>query len=1137
MSDTTSVESIFFAALQKESPAERAAYLDQACGGDVEVRRQVEQLLAAHPKVGHFLEQPAAPPAGNTGPFAPSAAPAPPLAVGSVVAGKYKLRERLGEGGMGVVYVADQTQPVQRRVALKLVKAGLDSAAALARFEQERQALALMDHPHIAKVLDAGSTDAGQPFFVMELVKGIPITRFCDQEKLSPKERLELFIPVCQAVQHAHQKGIIHRDLKPANILIGLYDGTPVPKVIDFGVAKTVGPRLSEQSVYTQVGTMVGTLEYMAPEQAELDNMDIDTRADIYALGVVLYELLTGSVPFPRKQLQAAGLSGMLRVIKEMEPPRPSTRLSSSGDLPALAAVRKLEPKRLARLVRGDLDWIAMKCLEKERSRRYESANGLAMDLQRYLADEPVLAGPPGAGYRLRKFARKHRKPLAAAAAFVALLLGAVGVSAWQAMRATRAEEKARTERDAAVRARESADRNFALAKDAVDKYLSKVTDNPKLKEADFNQLRKELLETALPFYQKLADQEGQDPDLRAARGQAYFRLAVLREDMGDRETALADCRRAVEVLEPLTAEFPAVAPYRQALAEGLSKSAALLGELSRPVEAEAQHRQAVTFGEQLVTERPAVPEYRANLADRLSAYGILLTGLGRLAEAEAQYRKALDLLKNLAADYPTVASYQRNVGGALNNLSLVLDPRNRLREAIDLLEQAIRYQRRALDLDPRDAQARRFLFSHHINAGMFLTQINQRDQAVDHHRQALDVIQKLAAEFPTVPRYRDMLGTSHNALALLLSDAGRWDEAAAEHRRALDLREKLATDFPTVGSYHREMAGSMHNLATVLERTGQRAEALVLYQRALRREGQALEREPENDLAHQYLTEHHLCLGRLLARLGRRAEAEVHLRQALAVAEKKLKGPDAEWQRPRFLAQGHSRLARLLAELGRWDKADAHGRQALALQDKGVTESPDFQDYTIDRAVTYATLGDLVRDRGRPSEALDWYAKAIAALEPVLAKDKRRVEAREALRDALAGRARALDRLGRHAEAVPDWQRAQEMDSGPDRPVFTFGLAVSQALGSGDHAAAFAAAETLAKDGDAPTLEAFARLCARVSGASGEQYAARAVELLRQALARGYHDTLYLQEGADLAPLRGRQDFQQLLNKAGANE
>jgi hypothetical protein len=347
----------------------------------------------------------------------------PAVAAGVVIAGRYALVEKIGAGGMGEVWVAKQTEPVKRKVALKLIKAGMDSKTVLARFEAERQALALMDHPNIAKVLDGGITHSGHPFFVMELVNGMPLTKFCDEARLTPRERLKLFVPICHAVQHAHHKGIVHRDLKPSNILVTLYDGTAVPKVIDFGVAKAVGGKLTDETLSTQFGAVIGTLDYMAPEQAALSAIDVDTRADLYSLGVLLYELLTGSPPFTGKQLRGVALAEMLRLIREVEPPRPSTRLSSSEDLPAIAAKRNLEPKNLARLVRGDLDWIVMKCLEKDRGRRYETANQLGQELERYLADEPVQAGPPSAGYRMKKFLRRNKGPAIAAAVVLFVLI------------------------------------------------------------------------------------------------------------------------------------------------------------------------------------------------------------------------------------------------------------------------------------------------------------------------------------------------------------------------------------------------------------------------------------------------------------------------------------------------------------------------------------------------------------------------------------------------------------------------------------------------------------------------------------------------------------------------------------------
>ncbi|HZN36336.1 MAG TPA: serine/threonine-protein kinase, partial [Pirellulaceae bacterium] len=405
------------------SPHERAAFLGEACQSDAALRAEVEGLLAALDRAGEFLRQPAA--AVET--VEPTCGADKP---GTIVADRYKLLEQIGEGGMGTVWVAEQIEPIKRRVALKLIKPGMDSRQVLSRFEAERQALALMDHPHIARVFDGGLTAEGRPFFVMEYVKGVPITDYCDQARLPIAERLALLISVCQAVQHAHQKGIIHRDLKPSNILVCLYDGQPVPKVIDFGLAKAMHQPLTERTLYTAHGLMVGTPLYMSPEQAELNNLDVDTRTDIYSLGVLLYELLTGSTPLEQRQFKDAAFAEILRLIKEEEPARPSLKLSGSASLPSIAAQRSVEPAQLSRTVKGDLDWIVMKSLEKERSRRYETANGLARDIERYLHDEPVEACPPSLRYRLGKVLRRHRGPaIAAALVLLALLVGMVGTT------------------------------------------------------------------------------------------------------------------------------------------------------------------------------------------------------------------------------------------------------------------------------------------------------------------------------------------------------------------------------------------------------------------------------------------------------------------------------------------------------------------------------------------------------------------------------------------------------------------------------------------------------------------------------------------------------------------------------------
>ena len=443
MNQKNDAKSIFLAAADKTVPGERQAYLDEACGGDRQLRERVEALLNAHDQPDSFLENPAVPPGS-----AAATLPLSPVSEGlGTVIGPYKLLQQIGEGGMGVVYLAEQSEPVRRKVALKIIKPGMDTEQVIARFEAERQALALMEHQNIARVLDAGKTGdtSGRPYFVMELVKGVPISEYCDRNKLSTRERLALFIPVCQAIQHAHQKGVIHRDIKPSNVLVCLYDGKPVPKVIDFGVAKATDQRLTERTMFTQHGQIIGTLEYMSPEQAEFNQLDVDTRSDIYSLGVLLYELLTGSTPIPKAKLREAAFVEILRTICEDEPERPSTRLSHSGDaLPTISAQRQADPKKLSALLRGELDWIVMKTLEKDRTRRYESAAALAADIEHYLADEPVAACPPSAAYTFRKFARKHRVALTTAAAFVVLSVVAAVVSTWQAVRATHAEQATR---------------------------------------------------------------------------------------------------------------------------------------------------------------------------------------------------------------------------------------------------------------------------------------------------------------------------------------------------------------------------------------------------------------------------------------------------------------------------------------------------------------------------------------------------------------------------------------------------------------------------------------------------------------------------------------------------------------------
>jgi serine/threonine protein kinase/tetratricopeptide (TPR) repeat protein len=509
--------------------------------------------------VGSFLNKPAAqalPGSRGTADYEPIAE-----RPGTVI-GPYKLMEQIGEGGMGLVFVAEQQQPVRRRVALKIIKPGMDSNQVIARFEAERQALAVMDHQNIAKVYDAGTTDSGRPYFVMELVHGIPITDYCDANKLTPRQRLELFVPVCQAIQHAHQKGIIHRDIKPSNILVTMYDDKPVPKVIDFGVAKAIEQRLTEKTVYTQFGTLVGTFEYMSPEQAEMNAFGVDTRSDIYSLGVLLYELLTGTTPLERPRLREAAFDEIRRIIKEEEPQRPSVRLSTSGALAKVAAARKTDPGKLSRLVRGELDWVVMRCLEKDRTRRYDTASGLARDVERYLKDEPVEARPPTVGYRFRKMARRNKVALTTAALVAAALLLGTVASTWQAVRATRAEADARAAEDKAIKERDRADAEKASAQATLRFLLADVleqADPSRQGGANRNLTVRELLK-------KATDRLGKNKDLpprtevaiRQTVGRIYLSVGEFKsaEDQLARACALLEQNAVEDAPDTLDAVF-----------------------------------------------------------------------------------------------------------------------------------------------------------------------------------------------------------------------------------------------------------------------------------------------------------------------------------------------------------------------------------------------------------------------------------------------------------------------------------------------------------------------------------------------------------------------------------------------------
>jgi serine/threonine protein kinase/tetratricopeptide (TPR) repeat protein len=870
-------ESLFYQALA-QPPAERAAFLDAACAGQPELRGAVEALLAAHEASGHPLDRPAlspppAPVVPTTG-AEPERGPTvsylqpPTIPVGTVIAGKFKVLECLGEGGMGTVYVAEQTQPVRRKVALKLVKPGMDSTRVLARFEAERQALALMDHPHIAKVLDAGLTEQGRPFFVMEYIKGVPLTDYCDAAHLAVPERLALFIAVCQAVQHAHQKGIIHRDLKPSNILVALYDGKPVPKVIDFGLAKALHQPLTERTLYTAHEIVLGTPLYMSPEQAELNNLDIDTRSDIYALGVILYELLTGATPLDRQRFKEAAWNEMLRMIKEEEPPKPSTRLSGSASLPAVAAQRQLAPVKLARLLRGELDWIVMKALEKDRNRRYETANGLALDIERYLAEEPVLAGPPSVTYRLRKFLRRNKgQVLAACLVLLALVGGIVGTTLGliaarrqrDAAEAAAAAEKQAKEiammREAETQAAAVAEKQakeIALAREAETRAVLDFVENQIFAAAQpegqdggrgRDVMLRRALEEALPFVEtSFTDQPLLEARLRLTLGQSFWRL-------GESKIAAEQCERARTL-------------YAKHLGPDHPDTLASLVAVANNYSALGRHDDALKLRQEIVTlyTKQLGPDHPHTLWSTLNL-AVSYAAVGRDADALKLNAETLARMKaRLGPDDPVTLM-------AMDNLATYYTAVGRPAEALKLHEEAL-----ALLKIRRGPDHPETLLSMNNLCGCYA--------ALGRHADAVQLGEKAVAQL------KDKLGPGHrHTLASMEALANNY-AALGRHADALKLREEmLALQKAKLGPDHPDTLANMMNVAVIYDTLERYDDAVKLHEETLALKRVRLGRE------HADTVESMLGLAYSYAALGRHADSLRLYEEALAIRKAKL-GP-----------------------------------------------------------------------------------------------------------------------------------------------------------------------------------------------------------------------------------------------------